>query len=329
MPLGKTPILQNDLMAESDNQKHLLFNDAMLALEDSINRNLAVNLSANNVALTETQLLRFGMATCHSHTVARDLIIPISVGFPVVTTNRKFAVRNTGTASVTVKHETAGETVVVPPDSTALIYANGTDIITLGGVGASTTIQLKDDGVALVETLTSLNITGTGFTLVDDGVGAATLNLTATDTFSALSDTPATFVGNADKFLKVNTGETALEYVDAPSGGVGDPTGHPSILANTGTAYTVTTADMTADPDPVILTASNAANITITVPPSLTGVDPLTVIQIGAGQVTFVAGAGVTINSADARLKLRVQYSSATLIPSGTNNYFLIGDLTA
>lgn len=38
-----------------------------------------------------------------------------------------------------------------------------------------------------------------------------------------------------------------------------------------------------------------------------------TVINWGAGQTTNVAGAGVSINSADAALALRVQYSTATL----------------
>lgn len=66
---------------------------------------------------------------------------------------------------------------------------------------------------------------------------------------------------------------------------------------------------------------------TVTVTAGLTGLEPMTVIQQGEGQVTFVADTGVTIDSADGLLALRTQFSSAVLIPDGTDHYFLIGDL--
>ena len=55
----------------------------------------------------------------------------------------------------------------------------------------------------------------------------------------------------------------------------------------------------------------------------------ITIISIGAGQTTIVAGAGVTINSADGDLKLMVQYSSATLIKRDTDIWVLVGDIAA
>ena len=58
----------------------------------------------------------------------------------------------------------------------------------------------------------------------------------------------------------------------------------------------------------------SAAN-TVTVPAGLGGSEPVTVVQAGTGQTSIVAGAGVSILSADGALKLRAQYSSATLIP--------------
>jgi len=42
-----------------------------------------------------------------------------------------------------------------------------------------------------------------------------------------------------------------------------------------------------------------------------------------------VAGGGVTIHSAGGNLKLRGQYSAATLLPISSNVYLLIGDLVA
>ena len=53
----------------------------------------------------------------------------------------------------------------------------------------------------------------------------------------------------------------------------------------------------------------------------------ITIINWGAGQTTIVAGAGVTINSADASMDLRAQYSAATLIKQATDVWLLVGDI--
>lgn len=211
MPLGKTPILQNDLMAEGDNQKYLLFNDALIAIEDADNRSEDIDLSSGNVALTEMQTLRFALFKCSGHTVQRTLTVPTSVGTPPIATNRKLAVRNDGTASITVTHNNSGLELAVPAGETALIYADGTDIISLGGVANSATIPLQDDGVEVVAALSSLNIAGTGYTITNTG-GAATITFSAPTAFSEMSDTPADFVGAAGQFVRVNGTEDGLEF---------------------------------------------------------------------------------------------------------------------
>ena len=50
--------------------------------------------------------------------------------------------------------------------------------------------------------------------------------------------------------------------------------------------------------------------------------------QYGSGTVTFAGTAGVTVNATPG-LKLRAQYSSATLIKRGTDTWLLTGDLSA
>jgi hypothetical protein len=50
-------------------------------------------------------------------------------------------------------------------------------------------------------------------------------------------------------------------------------------------------------------------------------------LQLGAGQVTVVASS--TTVSATPSLKLRAQYSAATLLCTGTDTYVLVGDLAA
>lgn len=50
--------------------------------------------------------------------------------------------------------------------------------------------------------------------------------------------------------------------------------------------------------------------------------------NFGAGQITFVAGSGFTLRSANG-LKTRAQYSSGSLVRVSTSEYLVVGDLTA
>ena len=77
----------------------------------------------------------------------------------------------------------------------------------------------------------------------------------------------------------------------------------------------------------VLMETTGTSAKTITVPAGLVNLQPILVIQKGLGVCSFVAGAGVTINSPDGMLQLRTRYSSAQLIPMGSDVYYLIGDL--
>jgi hypothetical protein len=86
-----------------------------------------------------------------------------------------------------------------------------------------------------------------------------------------------------------------------------------------------------ADRNKLVEIGVGTAN-TLTVPPNSSADFPtgthITVIQTGAGQCTVTAGAGVTINATPG-LKLRAQWSGATLIKRAANTWVLIGDLSA
>ena len=77
----------------------------------------------------------------------------------------------------------------------------------------------------------------------------------------------------------------------------------------------------------------NAATATtLTVPTNATIAYPvgtsIDVLRVGAGAVDVAAAVGVTINSTPG-LKLRAQWSSASLIKRATNTWVLVGDLSA
>ena len=101
-----------------------------------------------------------------------------------------------------------------------------------------------------------------------------------------------------------------------------------AINAQTGTTYTTVLTD-----DGKLITCSNASAISVTIPPNSSvayGIGTqLNFAQLGAGQVTLVAGAGVTLNSAGTKLKLSAQYAVATCVKTDTNTWFVVGNLSA
>jgi hypothetical protein len=81
-----------------------------------------------------------------------------------------------------------------------------------------------------------------------------------------------------------------------------------------------------------LIEVAKATAATITIPlnaavayPVGTSID---ILQTGAGQVTIAGDAGVTVNSTPG-LKLRTQWSTATLFKRATNTWVVYGDLTA
>ena len=102
------------------------------------------------------------------------------------------------------------------------------------------------------------------------------------------------------------------------------------INAQTGTSYTTVLAD-----NGKLVTQTNASAITTTIPPNASVAYPvgaqINVAQLGAGQVTFAQGSGVTIVSTGATAsapKLRAQYSTATAIQTATDTWLVIGDIS-
>jgi hypothetical protein len=73
---------------------------------------------------------------------------------------------------------------------------------------------------------------------------------------------------------------------------------------------------------------STGSAITITIDNVLTQQgDRIDFIQAGAGQITFAAGSGVTLSSADAKLKTAKQFAGASVVFGGSGVYYLIGNL--
>lgn len=101
-----------------------------------------------------------------------------------------------------------------------------------------------------------------------------------------------------------------------------------ALNAQTGTSYTTVLAD-----DGKLITCDNGSAITLTIPPNSSiayGIGTqINIMQLGAGQVTITAGAGVTLRSAGTKVKTNGQYSVATCVKIATDTWVLVGNLSA
>ena len=144
----------------------------------------------------------------------------------------------------------------------------------------------------------------------------------STDVTYTIDDTAGTPVSKKATWANIATALAAMSGMTAAF--------TPKALtvnAQTGTTYTVVLSD-----DSKLVTLSNASAITCTLPQDSDVAIPVGgqvhFAQIGAGQVTFAAGTGATVNSTPG-LKCRAQYSAVTAIKRAANTWLLVGDLAA
>lgn len=187
-------------------------------------------------------------------------------------------------------------------DISAVVAGTG-----LSGGGSSGSVTLSIDTAVTVDLNTSQTLTNKTLTtpIISSISNTGTLTLpTTTDTL----------VGRATTDTLTNKTLTA-------------PVINLALNAQTGTTYTPVLAD-----NGKLITLANANPITLTVPLDASVAyaigAQINIAQTGAGQVTVAGDVGVTVNGTPG-LKLRAQYSGATIIKVGTDSWLLLGDLAA
>ncbi len=226
-------------------------------------------------------------------------------------------------------------TVAIDPDTTneeiIFITASSTDTFTITRARAGTSGVQHSAGATVKHVLTSddLNafkasispVTNVGFAGSTSGsttVQATAVAGTTTLTLPAATDT---LVGKATTDTLTNKTLTS-PTLNTPT--INDARQNLTLNAQTGTTYTLVLTD-----NGRLVTLSNAAAITVTVPLNssvafATGA-VVNLQQIGAGQVTVTGASGVTINGTGTAL--RAQWSAASLVKTATDTWTLIGDL--
>lgn len=137
--------------------------------------------------------------------------------------------------------------------------------------------------------------------------------------FQNLTDSPASYTGQAGQVVAVNAAEDGVEFVT--------PGSFNSINAQVGTTYT----PVLADAKNVLMTMDNASAITLTIPANASVAYPinsiLTWVQLGAGTVTAAPDTGVTLLSRGSLLDTAGQYAVVTAVKIAADTWLVTGDL--
>jgi hypothetical protein len=277
---------------------------------------------------TETTLATGISSTATSMTVATGTGAALLGGITL-------AAGNVDQFAIAIDPDTASEEIVfvtaVTSDTFTIVRGRaGTSAITHSG-GATVKHVLTGEDLTYFES----NISGAGTGSVTASNTVTLTNKTINLTSNTLTGTKAQFntaLSDADFATLTGTETLTNKTIDYNSNTITNLPGVSFDLtfnAQTGTTYTLALTDKNK-----FVTLSNAGAITLTVPPSGTAAFTqgmqIHIQQIGAGQVTIAAGAGVTITSTGATPsapKLRTQYSSATIICTGTSTFTVIGDI--
>lgn len=190
----------------------------------------------------------------------------------------------------------------------SLVAGTGVSLANNSGEGSTPTVSIGQT-VATNSDVAFNSVTAGG---VEVGLFTSMITTTSGD----LTISPASLKVNIGNNLNV-TGNVTV------SGSVID-----HVVTNQQTAsYTLVLTD---DGKMVEMNVGSANNLTVPADNSVnfpigTSID---ILQVGAGQTTIVASSGVTINRSTG-LKLRAQWSAATLIKRAANTWVAVGDLSA
>ena len=193
----------------------------------------------------------------------------------------------------------AGQSLAPNPNGSIFIGGTNADLVYIGRTGKTTTVN---GSLSVLDSLSAATPSFTGPTTVTGTLDVSGEFSAATPSF----DGPTEITGDLDV--------------------TGNVVWHSLFNPQTGTTYTLALSD-----DGKVITMSNSSANTLTIPKNSVISFPvgtqITIVQTGTGQTTLAPADGdVTIRSTTT-LKLRSQYSSASIMQISTNEWLVIGDM--
>lgn len=271
----------------------------------------AATVSVSNAVTAGTNAQGQGALTSDINIITTASTNPSGVTLPTATQGRRIVVVNKGANPINVYPASGGTIDALAANASIQIVANAA----LEFWASSTTQWYSSTNTAINVALAASGTLpvargGTGVT-ASTGTTNVVLSASPTLTGTPLSTTAAAYTNTTQIATTANVYSTVTTIPEN---------------AQTGTTYTLVLTDAGK-----LVSLSNAAAITLTVPTNASVAFPvgtrIDLLQLGAGQVT-ISGAGVTFQSSGSKLKLTGQYSGATLYKRATDTWALIGDIT-
>lgn len=202
-----------------------------------------------------------------------------------------------------------------------IVWLNSTPIPASTLSGTTLPSSIVTSSLTAVGTITSGVWQGTGIGLSYGGTGG---NGTATGSGANVLATSPT----VSNLTISGSGVTFPDGTIQTSAGV--PSITPTNTSNTTNSFTLSSSIVK---DSMVIIGNGSTAVNVTIPADSTYLYPvgasITFQQGGQGLITFVAASGVNPIQATPGLKLRTQYSVATIQKIAGNTWMLYGDLSA
>jgi len=166
----------------------------------------------------------------------------------------------------------------------------------------------------------------------DKPVSTATVTAIATAKSEAIAEVTAVIDGAPNALNTLNELAAALgddaNFASTITTSLAAKVDSYTPITQKSASYTLSTLDHRDD----LIEMGSSSALTLTIPLNSSIAYPVgtsfDILQTGTGQVTIAGAAGVTVNATPG-LKLRTQWSSATLFKRAENTWVVFGDLTA
>ena len=177
---------------------------------------------------------------------------------------------------------------------------------------------------------------GSDITIQPAGTGDVILNADTVRIGDSNIDATIATIGTGDLILTTNQGaanQGVIRIYDGANGNIElSPNGTGAVVIDI-TIETKTVAySLVVNDNCKMIEMNTAGAVNLTIPTNaaqaFSNGSQILIAQYGAGQVTVVPDAGVTLRSSGGKTKIAAQYGMATLIKRDTNEWYLAGDIT-
>ena len=211
------------------------------------------------------------------------------------------------------------------------VGSHNSDTTSVHGIADTTQLALLSDVAAVTKTTLGLgNVDNTSD--ADKPVSTAQSTAIATAKAEAIAEVTAVIDGAPNALNTLNELAAALgddaNFASTITTSLAAKVDSYTPITQKTASYTLSTLNHRDD----LIEMGSSSALTLTIPLNSSIAYPVgtsfDVLQTGTGQVTIAGAAGVTVNATPG-LKLRTQWSSATVFKRAENTWVVYGDLTA